>query len=913
MTSPRNEHPANPQREHFTCSFDNRVYRACVVPVLTLALWLTLASTLVASESTFEPTTEVHTIHTSAPSLEQLVEQGRLAERPGRPRVALALSGGGARGLAQIGVLRAFEDAGIDIELICGVSMGAIVGGLYATGISPDSLESLACSIEWGALLRESPPRAQLLLSQKSKEANWFLSIPIRNFKPQWPSGATSGQILYNFLSNLTQGATYRCEADFDQLPIRYRAVATELSSGRRVAFKGGEIAYAMRAAMAFPLAISPLREDSVLYADGGLVDPLPVHLADSLTDAPVVAVNTASGLANAGELNDLYSVANQATTVMTTPLINASLKAADYVCNPDPGTISNLDFGAIDTLIANGYATGQRVAARIVTDFHNDHEPKRDSIQSTLTGILQLDRNMHLSGCPESVLRYVRNDDLIDGKILRELLTDAVADGWWTAATAQYEPDTGGTAARWVLTAERPPVITAIRFASPTIFNAIELRRVLNLKIGARHDRWEIAAAAQRLIQFYAQRNYTLTDIQHIAIDDHGELLIQIDEARLVNVTLTGNRSVKDWVALRNFPMTKGSPYNARRVERGLNDLQASGLFDQITTEVIHTEDGPILELHVDEKDTDALRLGLRHDLEYQTDVFIEYASINALGLGNELVAHAQHAPRRDWFFLRAQADRVLRTYLTGALTVQRRRHEQRIYTDHVQTGTFETDRTGVELYVGQNISRQAQAAVRINVDDLDLQQSTDSSEVNLDVASIAAIARLDDLDNRDFPTRGRRLTAEIRWADDFLGGDVVYRLFDGEGLWVQSLSEPLAMMLSARFATAERRLPIFERFALGGLGSFMGLNDNEIRGDKVVHSSLTGRYRVYTRSYLVSRIDVGTVWDHQAQLDFFRDLRVGIGAGVAFDTPLGPLKIMAGTSEDDYSEFYFSWGYDF
>ncbi|MBD3299599.1 MAG: BamA/TamA family outer membrane protein [candidate division Zixibacteria bacterium] len=905
MTSPRNEHPIDPQRRHPVRSF--------VVPVLAIALWLTLVGTNTASESVVDSTTQAHTIHISAPSLEELVRQGRLAQRPGRPRVALTLSGGGARGLAQIGVLKAFEDAGIEIELICGVSMGAIVGGLYATGISPDSLESLARSIEWGALLRESPPRAQLLLSQKSKEANWFLTIPMRNFKPQWPSGATSGQILYNFLSNLTQGATYRCEADFDQLPIRYRAVATELSSGRRVAFEAGEIAYAMRAAMAFPLAISPLREDSVLFADGGLVDPLPVHLTDSLTDAPVVAINTASGLADADELSDLYSVANQATTVMTTPLIEKSLEAADYVCTPKSGALSNLDFGAIDSLIADGYTEGQRVAEQIVADFRNDSDRARDSTQSARMGALQLGGDLRLSDCPESIFAYLRNDSTIDGQTLQALLADVVAGGWWTEATAQYEPDTNGTAARWVLTAKRPPIITAIRFDSPTIFNAIELRRVLNLAIGARHDRWAIAAAAQRLIRFYAQRNYTLTDIRRIAIDDSGELLIHIDEARLVNVTLTGNRSVKDWVVLRNFPMTKGSPYNARRVERGLNDLQASGLFDQITAAVIHTEDGPILELHVDEKDTDALRLGLRHDLEYQTDVFIEYASINALGIGNELVAHAQHAPRRDWFFLRAQADRVFRTYLTGALTVQRRRHEQRIYSDHEQIGTFETDRVGVELYFGQNISRRAQAAVRINVDDLDLKQSIDSSDINLDVASIAAIARLDDLDDRDFPTRGRRLTAEVRWADDFLGGDVVYRLFDGEGMWVESLSEALAMMLSARFATAERRLPIFERFGLGGLGSFMGLNDNEIRGDKLVHSSLTGRYRVYTRSYLVSRIDVGTVWDHHAQIDFFRDLRFGIGAGVAFDTPLGPLKIMAGTSEDDYSEFYFSWGYDF
>lgn len=214
------------------------------------------------------------------PSLLKLVHDGHLAGHSGTPRVAIAMSGGGARGLAQIGVLRALEEANISIDLICAVSMGAVIGGLYTSGISPDSLEKLARVVRWTELLQNSPPRGGLLLSQKDKSANWFVSIPMRNFHPQWPTGATSGQTIYNFISNLTEGASYRCEADFDSLPVRYRAVATELVSGQQAVFAKGQLAFAIRAAMAFPLAVTPLRHDSLLYADGGLVDPLPVELA---------------------------------------------------------------------------------------------------------------------------------------------------------------------------------------------------------------------------------------------------------------------------------------------------------------------------------------------------------------------------------------------------------------------------------------------------------------------------------------------------------------------------------------------------------------------------------------------------------------------------------------------------------
>jgi len=170
------------------------------------------------------------------------------------PRIALALSGGGARGLAQIGVLRALHEHGIDIDLICGVSIGAIIGGLYASGIGPDSLETLVRNMEWDHLLENTPTRAGLLLSQKDKTADWFLSVPLRGFRPVWPTGASSGQRLYNYLSSLTQRATYLSGSRCDSLHIRFRSVSTDLVSGERVVFSDGELAFALRASMAFPL-----------------------------------------------------------------------------------------------------------------------------------------------------------------------------------------------------------------------------------------------------------------------------------------------------------------------------------------------------------------------------------------------------------------------------------------------------------------------------------------------------------------------------------------------------------------------------------------------------------------------------------------------------------------------------------
>jgi predicted acylesterase/phospholipase RssA/outer membrane translocation and assembly module TamA len=770
------------------------------------------------------------------------LHRGTASGSDGHPRVALALAGGGARGLAQIGVLRALEENGIGIDLVCGVSMGAIIGGLYATGLSPDSLAALVRALDWAEILQNTPSRTTLLLSQKDRGADWFLSLPMRGLKPRWPTGATSGQRLYNFLSLLTQGASYRSDGDFDRLPIRFRAIATDLVSGERVVFARGELAFALRASMAFPLAVSPLREGNRLYADGGLVDPLPVDVAASLSGCPVVAVNTASGLMKLEKLADPYALANQATSVMTAPRLDDALARADFVCEPVAADVANVDFTKIDTLLALGYYAGQELAARILAGGGQDRD---------------------------------------------------------------IEPASGDSAGASTHS------LRTVRLAGVTVFPDSAVRSVLALQEGERYSVADVTAALRRVLRLYAGRDYTLADVSAAIWDSTGELAITIDEAPVAGIDLWGNRTVKNWAILRSFPLKRGSPYNARRAARGLADLHATGLFDQITAGVVRSPAGPRLQLAVTERTNDALRLGLHHNLEYQTEVFVQWAKINLFGLGNELVAHAQYAPRRELYFLRARSDRIFRTYLAGAVRLYHQRHERHLYADHVQINSFETTRDGFEVSFAQNISRIAQMALAITSERIDLE--IDSTPARADHSRLGLVARLDDLDDADFPTRGRRMRAQLSWGDRFLGGDIVYRAFEGSGEWVVSPRDRLNLSFGARFASADRRLPLSERFALGGRRSFMGLADDELLGDHLAAGSLWARYRVYPRSYLAARVDIGAIWEDLEKIDIQRDWRLGAGVGLMFNTPIGPLVVLQGLADGGDTRFYFSWGYDF
>jgi NTE family protein len=758
----------------------------------------------------------------------------------------LALSGGGARGLSQIGVFRALEENGIEIDMICGVSMGAIVGGLYAAGISPDSLEVLVRAIDWGELLKNTPSRAGLLLSQKDKTADWFLSVPLRGVQPVWPTGATSGQRLYNYLSSLTQRATYLSRSDFDQLHVRFRAISTDLVSGERVVFANGELASAMRASMAFPLAVAPLKSGQRLLADGGLIDPLPVELADSLSDCPVVAINTASGLSAADRLDDPYALANQATTVMTAERMARSWEAADFRCAPIDDELGNVDFDKLDSLLALGYAAGEKLAREILVE---DRSP-----------------------------------------------TSQPNDGNTSATDAAWAP------------LRR---VNSIIFDGNSVISDSSLGVALALEIGGDHELREIRAAVGRVEEAYAARDFTLAAVTNAMLDSSGTLHVTVDEARLAGIELSGNSTVKNWVILRSFPLKTGAPYNSRKAAQGLADLHASGLFDQITAEVRHTPAGPLLKLTVTERSTDALRLGLHHNLEYQTEGFVQWANTNLFGLGNELTAHAQYAPRRAHYFARLKSDRIFRTYLTASMRVYRHKQERYVYRDHERASTFITTRDGYELSFGQNISRFAQMSLLVNSEQIDF--NLDSVHNDYRHSRLALVARLDDIDHADFPTRGRRVVAQLSWGDDFFGGDVIYRSFEADGDWYYSPDKRLTLSIGAHIGSADRVLLLHERFSLGGRRSFMGMSDDELLGDRLIAGTLSARYQIYPISYATARLDVGNAWSKGADTNFWEEVRSGIGAGFLFDTPLGPLSLLWGLADRGGTKFYFSWGYDF
>jgi NTE family protein len=282
------------------------------------------------------------------------------SDAPGRPRVGLVLSGGGARGLAHVGVLKALEELRIPVDAIAGTSMGAVVGGLYASGMTAAEIDALMRSIDWGAAFRDRPARNTLNFRRKQDDREFLVRFPlgIQGGSIRVPRGLIQGQ-------RLTQ--TLRIETlpvaaieDFDELPTPFRAVAADLETGERVVLERGDLTAAMRASMSAPGVFAPVEVDGRLLVDGGIVENLPVDVAKSMGVDVVIAVDVGFLPVPRRELTSALAVSNQAITIMMlreTGRQRSLLSSDDVLVLPELGGLQSTDFAAAEKTIGLGLA----------------------------------------------------------------------------------------------------------------------------------------------------------------------------------------------------------------------------------------------------------------------------------------------------------------------------------------------------------------------------------------------------------------------------------------------------------------------------------------------------------------------------------------------------------------------------
>lgn len=286
-----------------------------------------------------------------------------------RPRVGLVLSGGGARGAAHVGVLKVLEAERIPIDAIAGTSMGAVVGGLYASGLSAEEIGAFVESKEWRQAFQEPGPRDRLSFRRKGEDQNFLVDFPVglKGGTFRLPKGLISGQRLSQALRRVTLPVA-RTE-DFDALPTRFRAVATDLETGEAVELGSGDLVGAMRASLAAPGVFAPVERDGRLLVDGGLANNLPIELARRMGVDVLIVVDVGFPLRKRDTLDSVATISNQMLSILIRRGSDAQrqwLRPEDVVLTPELGEASSFDFDIVSRAVELGADAARSASARL-------------------------------------------------------------------------------------------------------------------------------------------------------------------------------------------------------------------------------------------------------------------------------------------------------------------------------------------------------------------------------------------------------------------------------------------------------------------------------------------------------------------------------------------------------------------
>ncbi|HGS5824720.1 serine protease [Vibrio parahaemolyticus] len=288
---------------------------------------------------------------------------------PTRPKVAVVLAGGGAKGAAHIGVLKALEEMHIPVDIITGTSMGAYVGGLYATGMSADEIESFIYSVDWNSGYRDRVDRSQRRVRDKEYEDRYQITtdLGLRFGEVRAPTGVVQGQNMLRVLRETT-GNLGRFDT-FDELAIPYRSVATDILELDEVVIGNGYLVDAMMASMSVPGALPPYKLNGHMLVDGGVVNNMPVDVARAMGADVVIAVDISTDYKTEDDFTGLFTVADQLSNYLvrrSTQQQVETLQEHDVYIRPNVGQMETVEFDKMPWAFQSGYDITKEMESKL-------------------------------------------------------------------------------------------------------------------------------------------------------------------------------------------------------------------------------------------------------------------------------------------------------------------------------------------------------------------------------------------------------------------------------------------------------------------------------------------------------------------------------------------------------------------
>ena len=840
------------------------------------------------------------------------------------PRVGLALSGGGARGLSQIGVLRALGEAGIQVDLIAGTSIGSIVGGFYSSGYSVSELDSVAINTDWADLLSigGTTSRTELFIDQKVSEDRSIFTLRLDGLKPILPTSFNEGVKFSNYLTLQTLLAPVHAKDSFDDLLIKFRAVCTDLVSGNPVIINSGSLGRAMRASSSVTFFLSPVKRDDLTLVDGGLVENIPVKTVKGMGADIVIAVNTTSPLHKLDDLDVPWLVVDQTVSIPMKRLDKEMLAGADIVIEPNIENSSATNFNNIDSLIIKGYKSTLPHISTIKAKINSFTFGQIES-ESFYIGNIVCDKDT--SQIINSFYnKYSSVDSVSNSTILIDLLT-LYKTGLFEDIQVNIIQHKDSTNLKFVYVLA--VVIKSVSIISGGGIKKSKIDSMLNHLKGNSYNPREIVYSIIEVLKNYRKKGYLLAKCTSIEFDKTtGHLQVFFNEGIISKVIIDANTNKT--VIEREFPIKAGDYFSYDVVKKGLTDLRSTGLFKDIDLSITETEEGNTLKLSLKERVSSLLKVGFLVDNVYKAQIGLDFRDVNLFGDGTEAGFFLFGGTSNRAYILEYIAHRVFNTYLTYKINAYYKFNDIGVYerTPSATEKTFTSTKTGEyrQIFYGASLSLGTQMQkfgklIFTGKYQIDRVKNIDGNTVEPYETKIVSLKIGTTIDSRNkypYPDNGVYFDGYYETAQSFLGGDEGFILVGMDFGYLVKLSKSNVLASRIHVGFGDKTLPLSEQFSLGGQYSFFGAHQDEFRGRQIVLASLKYQYKlsfkIFFDTYLWFRYDLGATWRIQESIRF-KDLKHGVGGTVSFDTPIGPADFSIGRSfllRKDLPDNPLSWG---
>jgi NTE family protein len=712
-----------------------------------------------------------------------------VAEETNRPKIGLVLGGGGAKGAAHIGVLKVLEEQKIPVDYIAGTSMGAIVGALYASGLTAGELEKVITAIDWKDVFSGDPDRRDIDYRRKREDYENLtrLSVGIKDGKVVTPKGLIKDQkvnVLFETLMLHTADIH-----DFDKLSIPYRAVAVDLETGEMVVLKGGRLADAARASMSVPGAFPPVELDGRLLIDGGIVRNLPVDIAREMGADVLICIDLDKPMAKREDLGGSLSILNQMIDIMMKKNVKEQVKSLgrqDVYIKPELGELGSADFDKA----AEISRLGEKAA--------------REKI--------------------DSLKRY------------------AVSDSEYAAFAARHRR-----------------------------------KQVKEVKIAA------------------------------IRIEMEGESKIS-----------------PDFVVSR-LTVKPGDTVDVEEMKEQAGRVYGTGDFERVDLHMKPQQDGYDLVVKAKEKSwgPNYLRAGmsLENDFKGSTNynILLDYTRRWINSLGAEWKTQINLGTPSGIYSEFYQPITVNRLFFVSP-SIQWKQDPVDVYDGHDRVAEYRITSYQGGIDFGIQPWMYGEARIGLQFGHFRADSITGDVDFPRDDATRGAIvveARLDQLDNVNFPNNGYRAQFRTISSLKALGSDDEYNKLQGSFLGAYTLRKQTVLASLSAGTYLGKDLPFYDTFSLGGFTNLSGLYSGQLRGQTMAIGKLVTYHKMGSSFigdlYVGGSLESGNVWMEDEKDFDLRNLRLAGSLFVGYDTIFGPLYLAVGHADEGYNAGYFYLGRPF